>query len=163
MRTEWQIHEIEGEKMAIPSMTVTLTPQLNALAVMAQSAHDTLLEVEKTKAIFHEQMEVKEKVLQEQADRIAQLEKQVLQLTSANQQHQVVERALQAHVDQLIREKDEHVNKIAYFERGILALQNEWADHKKWREEYYDIIGGLRCWRGFSRDAALAKCRKHGF
>jgi polyhydroxyalkanoate synthesis regulator phasin len=149
--------------MAIPSITLTLTPQLNALAVIAQSSHDLLVEAQKTKEIFQEQTGEKEKALQEQAARISLLEKQVQQLEAANKKHQVIEQALQGRVDQLICEKGELVNKIAYLERGLAALQNEWADHKKWREEYYDIIGGLRGWSGFSRDAALAKCRKHGF
>lgn len=149
--------------MAIPSTTLTLSPQLNALAVVAQSAHDNLVAMEKTKKAFLEEMGEKEKTLQEQAARIALLEAQVAQWEAIDQKRNVVEQALQGRVNQLIGEKSELLDKIAYQQRGIDALNLELADHKNRRSEYYDIIGGLRGWRGHSRDAALHKCRTYGF
>lgn len=145
------------------SKTLTLSPQMNALEVMVQGQQDALNEMQKTKEMFAEYVSESHETIASQAEEIQQLKAQVLQLEAAKKNQQQVEQSLQRRVNELICEKGEHLNKIAYLDRGIDVLNREVADHKERRSQYYDIIGGLRGWRGFSRDAALHKCKTFGF
>ena len=139
---------------------VTTRVSRNSLKLMAQSSKALLKEVDRTQKAYQEYIEEAEKVNQEQTDRIALLEKRILQLEGANHDLQVVNQSIQGKLNSAIDEKSALLAKIAYLERGLAAVNAECADHKNMRSEYYDIIGGLLYRRGFSHDAALHKCRR---
>lgn len=126
--------------MAIPSTTLTLTPQLNALAVIAQSAHDTLVEAERTKAIFHEQMGEKEKAVQEQAARITLLENQIRQLEAQNQRLVV---AHKAEIDPLLTLNAQLQARVKYLEGDVQDRQNLLDTYSKNLHESKYVLGNL--------------------
>ena len=145
------------------SLILTLDQAHMMVALGAQSTYELLEVVENTKKEYQQNMTESRETITSQAERIKELEAALTSERAAHQDVQSVNRTLKGRLDVTIRENKELLDKVAYLQRGINALSLEWAEHKKWREEYYDIIGGLLGWIGFSRDAALAKCRKHGF
>lgn len=67
-----------------PSTTVALPPALNALAVVAQSAHDNLVAMEKTKQVYLQHVKESQETITSQAQEILKLK---AELASEKQRH----------------------------------------------------------------------------
>lgn len=59
--------------MTIQTTTKTLPPVLNSLAVVAQSSHDLLVEVEKTKEVYAQHVKASQETISSQAEQIQRL------------------------------------------------------------------------------------------
>lgn len=147
--------------------TITKTPLLqlteNLIAVEAIADQRLLAEAQKTAEFHRARAEQANQVIAEQAAEITALKARVAQLSAEKERDQVISQSLQDQLREAITKVGELLGTVAYLERGIAAINLEHAQDKDRRSEYYDIIGGLLGWRGFSRDAALAKCRRFGF